>query len=659
MGELYPNLQKPGKMGPWELPNRVIMAPMGSLNADSNGYVTDNLIAFYQDMAKGGMGLIVVECTYTDEDLSKGEENGLGFTRNDQIVGMRRLATAIHDKGVKCVLQLCHIGHQISLAGVKESLGPSEMVEMMGGVMPFPIRGATRQEIKQIIQDFADCAYRAKMAGFDGVQIHGAIGHLINMFCTPFYNRRTDEYGGTPENRIRFMKEIIEAVHEKCGKSFPVIARICGCDFDPDGITMEEGIIHAKILEKTGIAALHVVAGSNRNVRTINIQYDKRGDFLEVSANLKKAGIKVPIIIDGGLSTPDIAEKVLVDGIADYIGLGRPMLADPDWGVKLKEGRPEDIRPCIRCCMGCVGTIEQFSNAIGLRCSVNPTCNLTRIRQVVPAEKKKKVCIIGGGPGGMEAALVATKRGHKVTIYEKRKLGGMVNEASFDPAIKGDLRILMNYYETQVKKNKIKVVFEEATEEKVLAGKFDVVIDATGSIPVKVTEQSSKNVRVHSLYDFASNPEMELGEKILIVGGCFPNAEMAYSLLLKGKDVTLSTTRKSQMEIGDDNSSPMFQRLSMLNGMAGLKVKANMRFRGVDEYGAVLTDLDTKETIVVPCNDVLVCHGFRGTRILYDSLKDKVSEIYRVGDCQMKSRCVSHTTIGNAIEDGWVIANRI
>jgi 2,4-dienoyl-CoA reductase-like NADH-dependent reductase (Old Yellow Enzyme family)/thioredoxin reductase len=662
MEKKYPLLLEPGRMGPWELPNRVVMAPMGSLNATKDGYVTNRTLEFYADKAKGGMGLIVVECTYMDTELSKGEDNCLGLYENGQITGMALLASCIHDHGVKTVLQLNHIGHQLALSDRLESLGPSEMTEMMGGVMPFPIRGMTREEITKLKEDFAMAAWRAKMAGFDGVQIHGAIGHLINMFCTPYYNQRTDEYGGSPENRIRLMVEIIEAVQAKCGKGFPVIARICGEDFDPDGITLEEGIIHAKILEKTGIVSLHIVGGSNRNVRTINIQYDKRGDFVHIGEAMKKAGIKVPIIIDGGLSTPDIAERVLAEGKADCIGLGRPMLADPNWAKKLKENRPEDIVPCIRCCQGCVGTIEKFNAAVGLRCSVNPRCNLTGIREVNPLLQKKKVCIIGGGPGGMEAAKLAVERGHTVTLYEKRKLGGMMHEAAFDLDVKGDIQLLINYYDAQMDKLKLEIKKEEATAEKVLAGNYDAVIVAAGAAPIASRVPGTDKAKVYSLVDYAGNRNIELGQTVLVVGGCFPNAEIAYALAKKGKKVILSSRRGNEnglLELANDNSSPMQQRLMILSMGLGIDFRLGVDITEITDDGAVLTDLDTKEKTEVKCDNVLICRGYRGRPAIYKELQGKVKELYLVGDAQIRSRCVEPRNIGDAIHEGWIAANRL
>lgn len=663
----YPLLLSYGKIGPWDLPNRIVMAPMGTLNADKNGYITDNTIKFYAQQAAGRMGLIIVECTYIDTKNSKGEDNCQGLTENGQITGMARLASTIHDYGVKAVLQLCHIGKQLALAGEYESWGPSTMNEMMGGIMPFPIRGMSKAEIKQCEEDFAMAAWRAKMAGFDGIQIHGAINHLINMFCSPFYNHRTDEYGGSTENRVRFYKEIIEACQRKCGKDFPIIARVCGNEFSEQGITKEEGIAQAKILEQTGVVCFHIVGGDYRNVRVINAQYDKRGDFIEIAQGFKEAGIKIPLILDGGFTTPDIAEQALADGVCDYIGLGRPIIADPAWAVKLRENRPEDITPCIRCTMGCVGTIEKFDAAVGLRCSVNPQCNMAGIRKINPIDKVKKVCIIGGGPAGMEAARLLSVRGHKVDLYEKRYLGGAMNEAAFDKSFKHDILRLIEYYKVQMKKLNVNILEEEATAEKVLAGGYDAAIVATGApaLPAKAKGADTYGDKVMRLYDYATHAEtLELGNTVLIVGGCFMNLEIAYSLLKKGKKVIISSRRgliRGQMELGDDNSSPQQQRLGVLMGAYKdqLQYQFGKSFLEVTETGAILRDVQTKEEYSVACDNIIMCRGYHGQPKIYDELRNQMAEVYLVGDAVLRLRCDDKRVIGNAITDAWGIANNI
>lgn len=413
----------------------------------------------------------------------------------------------------------------------------------------------------------------------------------------------------------------------------------------------------------------HIVGGDYRNVRCINAQYDKRGDFIPIAKGFKEAGIKIPLILDGGFTTPELAEQALEDGVCDYIGLGRPAIADPLWAVKLAEGRPEDITPCIRCTRGCVGTMETFNAAVGLRCSVNPRCNMAGIRDVNPIDRVKRVGIVGGGPAGMEAARLLRERGHEVDLYEKRKLGGTMHEAAFDLELKGDIKRLIDYYAVQMDKLGVNVIREEATAQGVIEKGYDAVIVATGAdaLPAKCKGSADHGDKVTVLSDYASDTEaVDVGQTVMIVGGCFMNLEMALSLLKKGKNVIVSSRRGARMglmELGDDNSSPQQQRLSILLGdylkTGQLRLKLNHTFVELTDEGAVLRNNKSKAEEAVACDHVLMCRGYHGRPKMWEEIRAAIPETYLVGDATLRSRCNDKRVIHHAIEDAWGIANNI
>lgn len=657
MQNKFSNLLSTGYIGDMEIPNRVVMAPIGSLNADTSGHISARNINYYVDKAEGGTGLIVIESCYPDDIVSKGEDGEIGVANNTHNTGLALLATAIHDHyGTKCVLQINHMGKQLSFVDRCESWAPSDLTEMLGGIMPLPLTGMTREQIKQLVQDFSAAAWRAKVSGFDGVEIHCANGHLLNMFLTPFYNRRIDEYGGSDEGRIRIVLEIIKAIQLRCGRSFPIIVRLCGCDLDEDqGIMLENGVAYAKMLEEAGVAALNVTGGSLKNGLCTPTMYDSRANFVFISEAIKNAGVKIPIIIAGSITTPELAEQILAEGKADFIGIARPLLADSEWVKKLEEGRPEDIVPCIRCGMGCVGTQEEFNASIGLRCAVNPRCNLYEYRNVKPLQEKKKLAIIGGGPGGMEAARLAAIRGHEVVLYEKRKLGGAMHEANFDPALKADIQYLIDYYITQMKKLNIKIINKEATAETLVTAGYDAAIVATGASCRPSTVPGHELSHVYTDLEYTSDPSRCLGENVVVVGGGVVAAEIAVSLAMKGKKVILTTRRglkAGMMEIAMDDSSPAQIKIITLLATNGVDVRFGLTLKEIKTH-SVISKTPSGEMCEIPCDNVILCTGFIPNDQLYKDLQGKLPKVYKIGDCA-KAR-----TIGPAIHEGWVLANQI
>ncbi len=651
MDKQFSHLMSPGNIGDVEIRNRIVSAPMESKFATHDGFVTPRLLSYYTEKAKGGAGLIIVESTYMNQINSQALENQLGLYSRDHGTGMALLATAIHDWGAKCCLQLVYCGTQLSMHERYWSAAPSDGVDDFVGAT-IPLRGLTKEEISQVIQDFAKAALISKLAGFDMVEVHACHGCLLHMFLSTAYNRRTDEYGGSLENRMRIVIEIVQAIKQTCGPDFPVLVRIVGQERLPETekqVTLDEAIILAKKLEEMGVEAIDLSGGSNKNQFTVTPTYEQRAVHVNDAYALKKAGIKIPIIVAGGITTPDLAEEVLSQGKSDFIGLGRPLLADPYWGKKIEAGVPEDVVPCIRCTM-CVGTVGDFISAKGIRCTTNPRLGLEDIRKVAPLEKKRKVAVIGGGPGGMEAARLATLRGHDVTLYEKRKLGGAMHEASWDMEFKPDIRFLLDYYLTQMKKLKIKVVKEKASVDTIVNGGYDVAIVATGAVGRKFKVPGYNKPHVYTELQVTGGKDKKLGNTVIVVGYGGIAAEIAVSQAMKDKKVI--KTQENQVMLPDDIGILIGR--SLMEKLEAYNVQTNLglTLKEITDDGIICVDGNGKSH-QFKGDSVVICAGFLPDLTLAEALKGKVKEIYPIGDC------VKPRSIGDAIREGWLAANQI
>jgi len=622
--------------------------------ATRDGMVTDRLLRFYEEKAKGGVGLIIVEYAYIDLKGSISAHCQLGVFDDACIIGLAQLAEIMGQNGAKSCVQIEHCGRQ-KFIGTYPMVAPSrvpwEELVAMGGVIPTEL---SIEEIKEIIEAFGDAARRVKQAGFDMAEIHGAHGYLITNFLSPHTNRRTDMYGGSLKERMRFGLEVADNVRKKVGPDFPVGIRLSGTEYMENGVRIEDTVAFAKALENAGVNILHLSGGNHHTMHCQVVPSNQPLAFNVWAAEAVKKEVRIPVIASGSITSPALAENILKEGKADFVGLARPLLADPYFPKKAKEGRPEEIRPCIRCNQGCLK--KGIFAGKSLMCSVNMALGredrLARLQyeENDPAPRSKRVFVVGGGPGGMEAARVSALRGHQVVLFEKRdRLGGALLEASV-PEFKSDLRPLIDYMAYQLKRVKVKVTLKkEITAQEIMDGAPDIVIVSTGSkASMPEVPGIDKPIVVNGLDIYRGK---EVGKTVILIGGGMLGSELAHFLAEKGKRVIL-TTRQGQ--IGYDMEIAHFIVLIDKLTKAGVQIHTHKLLQEVTDDGAVMVDLARLgEKVRIEGDAVVIMGGLQPDTGLYEELKDKGLSVYAIGDC------VQPRGIHEAIYEGHLIARSI
>lgn len=640
---MFPRLFEPGRIGALSLKNRLIKAPTVTGLATRDGCVTDRMAAFYREMARGGVGLVIVENSHVDMKASKSIACQLSSSHDEHKSGLKWLATTIRSNGAGACLQLGHGGRQkmIPLLPIKApSPLPSEDRKRAG--LPLP-EELTPDEIAEIVEAFGSAAERAKNAGFDMVEILGCHGYLVTNFLSPLANRRSDRYGGDIENRMRFLLEVIHCVKRKTGDDFPLSVRLNGSDYEQGGITFEETKTVTLALEKAGVSALHVTGGTfDSGHMEIVPMYVPTAPHLWAAEGIRKV-VRIPVILSGSVTSPHLAEKILAEGKADFVSLARPLLADPAFPRKALEGRPEDIRPCIRCVDGCTtkGVASGF-----ISCSVNAALGGEGSCEVSRAPGVKKVAVIGGGPAGMEAARVASGRGHQVTLFEKRKLGGMLIEASV-PEFKADLRAYIDYLKIQIRKSGVRVVNAEATSRTITEEQFDAVIIATGAVPAGAGGRGIDRGQVLDALSVLQGAGT--GQKVVVVGGGRIGCDVALFLAGQGKKVAITTRGE---DIARGMSPPerraYFERVSKQD----MEIRTGVHLEEVTEHGVRVADQAGARS-EIKADHVVLAAGLKPDRRLFDELAGMPHmRVYAVGDC------VEPRTIFEAVHEAhWVAWN--
>lgn len=637
---MFTKLFEPGYIGKLWLENRLVKAGIMTCYADMNGCVTGRIIRHYREVARGGAGLIIVEGAYIDNIASKASACEIGVSSDEHKPGLQWLASTIKANGAKACLQIEHCGSQKNLptppAKVPSRI-PDEETHASGTP---PNEELTCEEILEIVETFGDAALRAKQVGFDMVEIQGAHGYLVTNFLSPRANKRADRYGGSLENRMRFLLQVVDNIRKKTGLDYPLCIRLSGTDYQEDEpITIEETIEVAKALEKAGADVVHISGGDGQTIhKQAAPMYLPVANNVWAAEAVKKVA-SIPVVASGSITTPELAEKILKEGKADFVSLGRPLLADPYYALKAREGRPEDIRPCIRCLDGCV---DRGVVAGGINCSVNATVG--NEDDFVPAAKLKKIVVIGGGPGGMEAARVAALRGHDVTLFEKRKLGGLLIEASF-PDFKADIRGLINYLSAQLEKTGIKVVRSEATSQVISDGKFDTAIVATGATPWVPDVPGTNKPCVVGILDILGGAET--GRKVIVVGGGMIGRDVALLLAEQGKEVTITTRDDNIVRDMDQVSRQGFlERLAKQD----IEILTGVHLAEIVDDGVIMHDRQG-ERIELNGDTVTLAAGLSPNRGLFDELSHLPNlEVYAIGDC------VKPRKILDAIHEGYQAA---
>lgn len=622
MDHQFKLLFTPIKIGTMELKNRLVMPPMVTNYATIGGAVTDRLITHYATRATGGVGLIDVEATAIDP---RGKLSSYNLCLHDDamIPGLRGLAEAIHQGGAKAAIEIAHAGRQTSKAIVGVQPVAPSAIPYGGGEVP---RELGVGEIQDLVEAFAQAARRAKEAGFDAVNFHMAHGYLVNQFLSPHPNKRTDEYGGNLENRARFAVEIIKRTRELVGSDYPLLSRINGADLVDGGLTIEEGKAIAQILEKAGLNALDVSAAMYENPEDgEGPMAQPRGYLTHLSAAVKQV-VSIPVLAVGRINDPILADQLLVEGKADLVNMGRALLADPDLPRKAAAGRLEDICPCIACNEGC---IERLDLDLTITCTVNPLLGREAQFPIAPAEKPRRVLVAGGGPGGMEAALVAAQRGHKVTLCEKQaELGGLWNLSGVPP-YKEEVRNLVPYLRRELAKAGVEILTNREVNRALIEQlKPEAVVVATGSKPTGLDIPGADGDNVVPAWDVLRG-QARVGKQVVVIGGGEVGLETAEYLADQGKEVAVLEMQGAvAQDMGTRARNMLLDRLPQ-KGVNLIVSATATAFEG----SAVFLDRAGLSEKLQGVDTIVLATGARPDTTVADQLEGLGYEVHLIGDC--------------------------
>ena len=662
-------LFSPIEVGSLKLKNRVVMTAM-DLSYTVEGHVTDRVTAFYEERARGGAGLIIVGGCKIDE--YSGAKQMMDISDDRFLPGLQRLTKSLHRYDSCVAAQLFHAGKYAHSSEIgRQPIAPSAIASKFTREEP---REMTGDDIKRTVENFAEAAARAKRAGFEAVEILGNAGYLISEFLSPVTNKRTDEYGGSLEARMKFGLEVTDAIRRVVGKGFTVLIRLAGNDFMPGGNTNTEARAFAVELEKHGVDAFNITGGWHET-RVPQVPMElPRGGFAYLAKGVKSV-VSKPVIACNRINDPLLADKVIRQGNADMVGFARALLADPEMPNKAREGRLDEITLCIGCNQGC---LDNSLRHRPVECMVNPRVGREHeVANKVQATHPKKVMVVGGGPAGLFAAKTAALAGHRVTLYEKNEnLGGQLFLAG---AVEGrrEFRPFVERLARQVETAGVSIHKNKKVEEAVVKGeKPDVVILATGGEPVKLGIPGADRGTVVHAWDVLAD-KVDVGREVVVIGAGATGVDTALHIAqmgtldaltlqflfdnkaeeeetlweLSNKGTKKVTVIEMQDKVGSGiGLSTRGMKLGMLSRY-GVQVKTKVIAKEITLEGVVV--VEDGKTNVMKCDSVVIAAGVRPAEVLHEKVKEQASKVVVIGDAKKPQNGYQ------AIRDGFMAAREI
>jgi len=604
------------------LKNRIVMPALASFLIEDDGSITDKAVEHYRRRAAGGPAMVIVEAHAVSEEGIVSTHQARIF--DDRFIeGLSRIARVMKSEGALPAIQIHHSGRQTSSRVIRRKpLAPSNLPcpTISGEVEPLSLEG-----IQEIITKFGDSAVRAVQAGFELIEIHGAHGYLINQFISKFSNIREDTYGGDTTRRARFAVDVVKEVRRRVGEDFPISFKISAQEFVPGGLDVEESIEILELLVAAGIDIVQVSAGNDATPEWIcQPMFMDKACLADSAARIKRS-LRIPVMTVGRINDPLVADEIIRDGKADLVCIGRGLLADPEMPKKAQQGKLDDIRICIACntCM------ESIFRKGRVECLVNPTLGREKEMEMRPAEQRKKVMVVGGGPGGLHAGWVAAIRGHEVHLYEKQsRLGGQLNLGSVTK-YKKEILSLIDFHIKQVEKMGINIHLNaEATPETIKHEKPDVVILSTGATPALPDVPGIDRPIVLDLSAVLNGDPPEK-RKAVVVGGGATGCEVAHHLAEHGSTVTIvEQLPKIALNLESITRKVLLRELRE----RGVQFLTGSKLSRVEETGVVVTGENGRETFI-EANTVVIAIGNKPDNTLYEQIQSLGIPVHQIGDC--------------------------